>query len=73
MPRICLRRILELIKVRVDVIVFKIRVVNQISKSPPNSKIGFIVKKTKHIVDKYDVSNGKVRYINGWMIETRAV
>jgi len=40
--------------------------VKQIFKFSPNSKIDFIVREAKYVVDKYDIFNNKAEYIKDW-------
>jgi hypothetical protein len=53
-------------KVKVDVLILQIKIVKRIFKSYLNSKIGFIVREVEHIVNRYDVSNGKAEHVIGW-------
>jgi hypothetical protein len=39
--------------------------VKQISKPYFKSKIDFIVREAEHIIDRYDVSNGKAKHVMG--------
>jgi hypothetical protein len=53
-------------KDKVDVLILQIKIVKRIFKSYLNSKIGFIVREVEHIVNRYDVSNGKAEHVTGW-------
>jgi len=55
-------------KVKVDVLILQIKIVKRIFKSSLNSKIGFIVREVEHVVNKYDVSNGKAEHVTGWKL-----
>lgn len=57
---------LRIYRIKVDAISFQIKVVNQIFKSYLNTKSDFIVREIGHVVDKYDISNGKTKYVKGW-------
>jgi len=57
---------LRIYRIKVDAISFQIKVVIQIFKSYLNTKSDFIVREIEHIVDKYDISNGKTKYVKGW-------
>jgi len=61
-----LRENLWIYRIKVDAIAFQIKVVKQIFKSYLNTKSDFIVKEIKHVVDKYDIFNGKTKYVKGW-------
>ena len=55
----------EIDEVKVDVIVLQIKVVKHIFKSSLKSKIDFIVREAEHIINRYDVSNGKDKHVMG--------
>jgi hypothetical protein len=59
----CLKRILELIGIKVDIIVFYIKIMKQIFKFSPNSKIGFIVREAEYVVDRYNIFNEKTKHV----------
>ena len=49
--------------VKVDIIVFYIKIMKQIFKFSPNSKIGFIVREAEYVVDRYNIFNEKTKHV----------
>jgi hypothetical protein len=42
--------------------------VKQIFKSPPNVDSGFVVIEAMHVIDIYDICNGKTEHLKGWKL-----
>lgn len=53
----------EINGIKIDVYIFHIKIMKQIFESSHNSKIGFIVKKVEHLINIYNIYNGKVDHI----------